>query len=110
MIASFIVTLAVGIICIVLGISNARGNISSLHSYHRSRVAQEDVPAFGKLVGIGTLIVGASIIVLGIFMLLAELLTSPVMSLIGSALLIIGLAIGLGLSFYAMKKYNKGIF
>ncbi|MBR5501332.1 MAG: hypothetical protein IKV74_07385 [Clostridia bacterium] len=65
MIAS-ITTLLVGIICIILGISNMRGNISSLHSYHRHRVSEEDVLPFGKKVGQGTIILGAGVIVFGI--------------------------------------------
>ena len=43
-----IVTFAVGVICIVLGIINMRGNISSIHSYHRRRVAKENILPFGK--------------------------------------------------------------
>ena len=62
-----IVTLLVGIVCIVLGISNIRGNISSLHSYHRYRVSEEDRIPFGKQVGLGTIIVGIGIIIFGIF-------------------------------------------
>jgi hypothetical protein len=30
--------------------------------------------------------------------------------LVGTVLLVVGLVVGLGLSFYAMIKYNKGIF
>jgi hypothetical protein len=44
--AGNIVTFLVGVVCIVLGISNMRGNISSLHSYHRSRVSEEDRSPF----------------------------------------------------------------
>jgi hypothetical protein len=56
---AFVVTALVGIVCIVLGISNMKGNISSLHSYHRSRVSEEDRIPFGKKVGLGTIIIGA---------------------------------------------------
>jgi hypothetical protein len=58
-----IVPFLVGVVCIILGISNMRGNISSLHSYHRHRVSEEDRIPFGKQVGLGTIIVGISIIV-----------------------------------------------
>ena len=43
---AFIVALIVGIICIVLGVLNMRGNISSIHSYHRQRVKEEDIIPF----------------------------------------------------------------
>ena len=47
-----------GIIISILGISNMKGNISSLHWYHRQRVSPDDVMPFGKRVGLGTLIIG----------------------------------------------------
>lgn len=53
-----------GIIISILGISNMKGNISSLHWYHRQRVSPDDVMPFGKRVGLGTLIIGIAIIVL----------------------------------------------
>ena len=65
--------LIVGIICIVIGIINMKGNISSLHSYHRSRVAPEDVKPFGKLVGIGMIIIGIALMISGVFTYLTVL-------------------------------------
>ena len=50
--AGNVVAFLVGVVCIVLGISNMRGNISSLHSYHRHRVSEEDRIPFGKQVGL----------------------------------------------------------
>lgn len=49
---AFIVTFIIGVVCIILGISNMRGNISSLHSYHRHRVSEEDRIPFGKKGGL----------------------------------------------------------
>ncbi len=56
-----------GIIISILGISNMKGNISSLHWYHRQRVSPDDVMPFGKRVGLGTLIIGIAIIVFGLY-------------------------------------------
>ena len=106
----FFAILAIGIICIVLGIQNMKGNISSLHSYHRNRVSEEDKLPFGRLVGIGTIISGISIILYGLFLLLSELFNREIFTVIGTVFMISGLVIGLGISFYAMKKYNRGIF
>ncbi len=102
----FLGPLAVGILCIVLGVSNMRGNISSLHSYHRKRVREEDRLPFGRLVGLGTVIIGASILLCNF----AYLLKTPFFHAVGTAILVVGLIVGLGISFYAMKKYNNGIF
>ena len=103
-------TTIVGVICILLGISNLRGNISSIHSYHRSRVSPDNVKPFGRMVGIGTIIIGGTVILFGGCMLIAELTTIAAFTLVGTAIMIIGMVIGMILSFYAMKKYNNGIF
>ena len=105
-----IVTLLVGIVCIVLGISNMRGNISSLHSYHRYRVSEEDRIPFGKQVGLGTMIVGIGIIVFSILSSITLYTENNIFILAGTAFLIVGIILGLVISFRAMIKYNKGIF
>ena len=108
--AGNIVTFLVGVICIVLGISNMRGNISSLHSYHRSRVSEEDRIPFGKQVGLGTIIVGIGIIVFSVLSSVTLYTENDIFILVGTAVLIIGIILGLVISFRAMIKYNKGIF
>ena len=105
-----IVTLLVGIVCIVLGISNMRGNISSLHSYHRYRVSEEDRIPFGKQVGLGTIIVGIGIIVFSILSSITLYTENNIFILVGAAFLTVGIILGLVISFRAMIKYNKGIF
>ena len=105
-----IATIVIGIICVILGINNMRGNISSLHSYHRKRVAEEDILPFGRLVGLGTIIVGAGIILFGILSAIGMWLGNEIFTLCGTAVMIVAMVVGLAVSFYAMKKYNKGIF
>ena len=95
-----ILAVIVGIVCIVIGISNRKGNLSMLHSYHKNNVSEEDRIPFGKLVGLGMIIVGAALAVYGGLSLVSA-------AAIGNAVLVIGLVVGLGLAFYAMKKYNK---
>ena len=108
--AGNIVTFLVGVVCIVLGISNMRGNISSLHSYHRSRVSEEDRIPFGKQVGAGTIIVRIGIIVFSVLSSVTLYTENDIFILVGTAVLIIGIILGLVISFRAMIKYNKGIF
>lgn len=107
---SNIATFIVGIICIAIGISNMRGNISSLHSYHRSRVSEEDRIPFGKQVGLGMIIIGTGIIVFSILSSVSLYTENDILILAGTVLLVISLIIGLVISFRAMIKYNKGIF
>ena len=104
-----IVTFLVGVVCIVLGISNMRGNISSLHSYHRSRVSEEDRIPFGKQVGLGTIIVGIGVIVFSVLSSVTLYTENDIFTLVGTAVLIIGIILGLVISFRAIIKYNKGI-
>ena len=108
--AGNIVTFLVGVVCIVLGISNMRGNISTLHSYHRHRVSEEDRIPFGKQVGLGTIIVGIGIIVFSVLSSVTLYTENDIFILVGTAVLIIGIILGLVISFRAMIKYNKGIF
>ena len=105
-----IVAFLVGVVCIVLGRSNMRGNISSLHSYHRHRVSEEDRIPFGKQVGLGTIIVGIGIIVFSVLSTVTLYTENNVFILTGTAVLSVGIFAGLVMSFKAMIKYNKGIF
>ena len=84
-----IIMLILGVFISVVGIVNIKGNISTIHSYNRRKVKEEDIPKYGKTVGTGTLIIGISL-VLG-FILPAVI-------------------VGLGFILYGQFKYNKGIF
>ena len=105
-----IVVLGLGILISILGMINMTGNISSLHWYHRQRVTEEDRKPFGKLVGIGTLIIGLAMIVFGILLLIFEQTQLEALIIIGTVELIVGLIVGMLISFHAMRKYNGGIF
>lgn len=107
---SLIATLPVGILIMVFGIVNMTGNISSLHSYHRHRVTEEDRKPFGKRVGLGTLICGVSVLIYGVIAFLGETLDMEILVLVGAVLLLVGIAVGAAISLLAIKKYNKGIF
>ena len=108
--SSFLTTFIVGVVCIVLGVSNMRGNISSLHSYHRSRVAEEDVLPFGRRVGLGTIIIGVTIVIFSVLSAVTLKTDNQIFVTVGTVIMIIGIAVGLIIAFCAMKKYNKGIF
>lgn len=110
MIAALIFTVGLGILICVIGVLNMLGNISSVHWYHKQRVSPDDIKPFGRLVGAGTFIIGVSCIAFGIASFVFEKTqTSPVL-IAGTAILIGGVIAGFALTFYAMIKYNKGIF
>ncbi len=106
----FIFAFLVGILCIVIGILNMKGNIEMLHSYHRKRVTEEDRLPFGKLVGKGMIIIGVGIMLFSVLSGLSVYFENDIFMIVGIVLMFIGLALGIGMAFYAMIKYNKGIF
>ena len=107
---AFIFVIGIGVLCIALGIVNMLGNISTIHSYHRKRVSEADRPAFGKLVGLGTVIIGGGVCVFGAISAITFNSESPIFTIIASTVLILSIIVGSIISFYAMKKYNGGIF
>ena len=104
-----VTTLIVGALIIFIGIGNLKGNISTLHSYHRHRVKQSDIPAFSKAVGSGTIITGASIVLYGICLLTTVITNIQSFTRVG-ALFAVGIFSGLAVIIRAIIKYNKGLF
>ena len=102
--------LLLGILISVMGIINMTGNINSLHSYHRHRVREEDRLVFGRTVGGGTLIVGVGTVVFSVLMMIYDATAAEVLVWIAVSVLLLGVIVGLALSFFGMIKYNKGIF
>ncbi len=98
-----IILLILGVFISVIGIVNMTGNISTIHSYNRRKVSEEDAPKYGKVVGIGTLIIGIALVVNYVLTLLDLLAVVPFV-------LIPAIAVGLAFMLYAQFKYNKGIF
>ena len=98
-----IIMLILGVLISVMGIVNIKGNISTIHSYNRRRVKEEDIPKYGKVVGTGTLIIGISL-VLGF---IVSFWSEDNYGIISFCQQII---IGLGFILYGQFKYNKGIF
>ena len=101
-----IIQIIIGLVLIIIGFSNRKGNLKLLHSYHVKNVKKEDELPFGKLIGLGSIIVGVTIIVVSIF----DFLTRKEFSLISNILLTLGFIPGISIIVYALFKYNKGIF
>lgn len=95
--------LGLGAIISSLGIFNLRGNIGSIHWYNRRKVTKENQLPYCRCIGLGTLIVGLSMILSGIVQAFAGME-------VGGIIIIVGFMVGLSLIVYAQFKYNKGIF
>ena len=107
---TFIALSVFGLLVVVLGIINMTGNISSLQSYHRHRVTEENRKPFGRLVGLGTLLIGLAMILFGALIWIYEATQLELLVIIGTVELLVGILVGSILSLYAIKKYNGGIF
>ena len=94
--------LVLGLFISAIGFVNIKGNISTIHSYNRRKVKKEDVPKYGKAVGIGTLIMGISLVLAYVASFWSELLIAII--------IMPAFIVGIGFILYAQFKYNKGIF
>ena len=94
--------LILGIFISTLGIVNIKGNISTIHSYNRTKVTDEDVPKYGRAVGTGTLVIGVSLV-------LSYLITFWNEAAI-DYIVLPATIIGLAFILYGQIKYNHGIF
>lgn len=97
-----VLLLVLGLFISVLGIVNIKGNISTIHSYNRRKVKEADIPKYGKAVGTGTLVIGASLV-------LAYLITFWNETAI-DYIVLPAMVIGLAFILYGQIKYNHGIF
>lgn len=98
----YILLLVLGAALIVTGIINIKGNISTVHRHNRCRVSQADAPRYGRAMGLGTLIMGASMAATAVLQMIFD--AEPIFYLLAA-----GVAAGLAVMVYAQFKYNKGI-
>lgn len=107
---TLMLTAPVGVLLIILGVICMKGNVSLVHWYHKRRVTEENQKKFAMLVGMGILIIGLSVIVNNIFLIINEIIPYKNFSFASTLTLSLGIVIGLMICFYAMIKYNRGIF
>ena len=99
----YLTMVALGVFCVVLGAFNLKGNIASIHWYNRRKVSREDQLPYCRLMGWGTLVIGAG-------MILSAIVSAMIGSAIGELLILPAVVIGLALMLVAQFKYNRGIF
>ena len=92
-----------GAIVIALGVFNLRGNIGSIHWYHRRKVTKQDQKPYCRLMGAGTVIIGAGT---ACFAVLEPIFQADWVGYLEICCVVAGLAV----MCFAQFKYNKGIF
>ena len=95
--------LGLGIVFVLLGIFNICGNIGSIHWYNRRKVTKENQKAYCLVMGLGTLIIGVTLIAATIVQVLVGVEQ-------GAFVILGGVVIGFALMLFAQFKYNKGLF
>ena len=85
-----------------MGIAIYRGKTDLIHDYHQTKVT--DKSAYGKAFGKAMLVIATVLLLSGIIGLFENMIILAV------AILVIGLAIGIGGIVAVQKKYNKGVF
>ena len=95
--------LGLGLVFVLLGIFNMCGNIDSIHWYNRRKVTKENQKAYCLVMGLGTLIIGVTLIAATIVQVLVGVEQ-------GAFVILGGVVIGFALMLYAQFKYNKGLF
>ena len=86
----------------VLGIAIYKGKTDLIHDYHQTKVT--DKSAYGKAFGKAMLVIAAAMLLSGIIGLFENLVVIAV------AILMVGLAIGIGCIVAVQIKYNNGLF
>ena len=92
----------VAVLFTALGIAIYKGKTDLIHDYHQTKVTNKS--AYGKAFGKAMLVIATVMLLSGIIGLFKNLLMLAV------AILIIGLAVGIGCIVAVQKKYNKGVF
>ena len=106
----FVISLIAGTVCIVLGISIMKGNLSSLQPYHIKRVSDEDRIPFGRRVGLGMVLCGIAIVIFSVLATITLYTENSRYIVIGAVCMAVGLIVGIAISIRAIIKYNKGLF
>ena len=95
--------LMMGVLLTTVGIPNLMGSPASIHRYNRRRVREEDLPAYGRAMGLGSTVMGASVVVSAVLLMIFHL--DAFYWLIAA-----GCAAGLAVILYAQFRYNGGLF
>ena len=85
-----------------LGIAVYRGRTDLIHDYHQTKVT--DRAAYGKAFGRALLVIAGTMLLSGIIGLMESF------AVLATAVLLIGLCIGVVCIVAVQRKYNKGVF
>ena len=105
MLRYYIILFACAVLFAVLGAAIYRGKTDLIHDYHQTKVT--DKAAYGKAFGKSMFVFAAAMALSGIAALLGS---GKIFGLLSTAVLILGLLLGIGCILAVQKKYNNGVF
>ncbi len=97
-----IIMFSAAVIFVGMSIAIYRGKTDLIHDYHQTKVT--DKSAYGKAFGKAMFVIAAALLLSGIIGLFDSF------AMIAVAVLITGLAVGIGCIVAVQRKYNKGVF
>ena len=102
-----IITLAISIPFVWLGIRINRGALYLIHDYHQKNVKEEEKAAYGKAFSKGMFGMAASMILSGVVALFGGSKSVMIASLV---VLFLGFTFSITVLLRVQKKYNGGVF
>lgn len=95
---------AAAVLFFALGAAVYGGKTGLIHSYHQENVDESQRACYGRTMGRGLILMGASMALSGAVALICGRIGAAI------AVLLSGIAVSIGIMIYAQKKYNGGIF
>lgn len=105
MLAYSVIMFLVAALLLAFSIAIYKGRTNLIHDYHQTKVT--DQAAYGKAFGKALSVLPVSQFLSGVIGLFAA---SREIEVAAVAVLLVGLAIGIGLLIAVQQKYNKGVF
>ena len=99
----YFMLIALGVMMVVLGAFNFKGNIATIHWYNRRKVTKENQLPYCRLMGWGTLVIGDGLII-------SALVSSMINVELGASITLFAVVVGFAIMLIAQFKYNKGLF
>ena len=95
----YVPMLIVGLMVIVLSIPNLMGRVASVERCRRQGISERYMPAYSRIAGLGTLVIGVSIALTAALMMLLQVKALYIIAAVGCLA-------GVGVIMYGQAKYR----
>lgn len=95
----YLPVMIVGLLVSVFSIPNLMGKVASYERCRRQGIREENMPAYSRIMGVGTLIMGISIIITAALLMIFQVKVVYLLAAVGCVL-------GVGVIVYGQTKYR----